>query len=189
MTASIEAHALTVTSPESDEVRLERVNSLNLDPDQINRCLVMYRDDSIFLVSGRVSRGRLYASFRTFEYPHSKNVIKHCTRTHAVEFITQASYVLVGNLHHLDPNWMLSQDEFLKLALDEQTTFTEMQIRFRKFIPNEDGIELEIWLKQFRYINQRLYLSLGFLFPAGCSGSCEAMIALDYTLHPGSSTG
>lgn len=152
---------------------------------EIRRLLPMYREDAVFLKHAILSDGRLSAVFNTFDHPFSRPLPKHFTREHALVFITQASYVLGSLMQIVDPMWPLGTEEFQRLAMAEQATFTRVDLRFRRFVRNRDGITLNIWCTGFRRMGGRLFARFAFDFPDGCYGACEGLVALDDSLRPG----
>ena len=156
-----------------------------LDEREIRRLLPMYREDAVFMRCAEIADGRLSAVFNTFDHPFSRPLPKHFTREHALAFITQASYVLASVMQRTDPEWPLTTKEFLSLAMAEQATFTRVDLRFRRFIRNRDGIALEMWCSGFHTIAGKLFARFAFDFPEGCYGVCEGLVALDGSLQPG----
>jgi len=125
------------------------------------------------------NNGVLHCSFDTFDYPFSKKPTKHFTRTHALLFITQATYLLVTILSEHDKLWPIGRNEAIDLASCEQMTFTSISLNFKKFIKNENGISLVISMSKYRVIDNKLFGHVEFEFERGCYGSCKGIIAID----------
>ena len=160
---------------------------LVLDEREIRRLLPMYKEDYVCLKRAEIADGRLTAVFDTFEHPFSRALQKHFTREHALLFVTQASYVLASVMQRLDPAWPLQTEEFQRLAMAEQATFTRVDLRFRRFMRNRDGLTMDMWCTGFRRIGGKLFARFAFDFPEGCYGVCEGLVALDGSLRPGCS--
>jgi len=159
----------------------------DLDEQEIRLRLPMYRFECMYLRKAALRDEVFESEFATFRHPFTVTDPRHLTREHVLAYVTQASYVFVGLLCDLRQHWGLNNNDFIQLALDEQTTFTRIEMRFRKFVRNRDGITMRMTCNQERFFNRRLFLRLGFEFPDGCDGTCEGIIAVDHSLRVGSS--
>lgn len=157
-------------------------NRLELNQSEINELLPLYKEECIYIREASLHDGVLISTFRTFDYPFFKKTPKHFTRTHALLFVTQASYLMSTILSEQNSEWPLEKEVALLLAEHEQMTFTNMELNFRKFIRNTDGITMELSIPYFKILRKRLYANIEFNFLKGCHGSCKAIVALDGTL-------
>ena len=169
----------TATLPISNFSQKTDSQQLIIPYNEIVKLLPMFKPDCIYLHHARLHQGVLHCSFGTFEYPYSVKPIKHLTREHALLFVTQACYLLSVLLSKCDPRWPINSDATLALAENEQMLFSDIHLHFSKLIPNRDGIDLQLALCNLRIIRNRMFAKLDFVFPAGCSGYCRAIIALD----------
>ena len=155
-----------------------------LNHEEIVKLLPLYKEDCVYMREACLKDGVLHCSFNTFDYPFSKNPTKHFTRTHALLFVTQASYLIGAILSEHNPRWPLDRQTAISLARQEKMTFTDIELRFRKYIRNENGIELRLFNPSFRSLGEKIFAEIEFEFPAGCYGKCKSIIALEGTLNP-----
>ncbi len=160
-------------------------NSIFLSHQEIIDLLPLFKEECIYMREAHLKNGILHCSFDTFDYPFSKKPTKHLTRTHALLFVTQASYLIPTILQKQNPKWPIDMETARYLALEEQMTFTNIYLNFRHFIKNANGIELNLSFSDFRIISDRLFVSVDFSFPKGCYGKCKGMVALDGSMQPG----
>ena len=156
---------------------------LVLTQDDIRRLLPMYKPEAVFMREAVLRDGKLEAVFDTFDHPFSAEAPRHVTREHAVVFITQAAYVLTSLMATRTGQLPLTLSRFWELALAEQVVFTRMHLDFHRLIRNRHGINLELWCERHRVLWQKIHGRLRFAFPEGCSGYCDAVIALDASLN------
>lgn len=157
-------------------------NIIYLDHEEIIKLLPLFKEECVYMCEAYLENGVLHCSFDTFDYPFSKKPTKHFTRTHALLFVTQASYLTATILQQQNPRWPLNRAEAISLAIEEQMTFTNIQLNFRHFIKNADGIELNLSFPKFRIIRNRLFVNVDFDFPKGCHGNCKGIVALDASM-------
>ncbi len=156
-----------------------------LDHEEIVKLLPLFKKECVYMREAYLENGVLHCSFNTFDYPFSREPTKHFTRTHALLFVTQASYLTTAILQQQNHQWPLDRAEAIFLAIEEQMTFTNIQLNFKHFIKNKNGIELHLSFKKWRKINDKIYLAIEFEFPKGCNGNCQALIAIDRSLKVG----
>ena len=137
----------------------------------------------LYMREAYLEGGVLHCLFNTFDYPFSKKPTKHFTRTHALLFVTQASYLTTAILQQQNPRWPLDRAKAISLAIEEQMTFTNIQLNFRYFFKNADGIELNLSFPKFRIIRNRLFVNVDFNFPKGCYGECQGIVAIDSSME------
>lgn len=153
-----------------------------LNHKEIVKLLPLFKEECVYMREAYLEGGVLRCSFNTFDYPFSKEPTKHLTRTHALLFVTQASYLTATILQQQNSQWPIDMESARYLALEEQMTFTNIRLNFRHFIRNVDGIELNLSFPEFRTIRDRLFVGVEFDFPKGCYGNCKGIVALDASM-------
>jgi len=154
-----------------------------LNHKEIVKLLPLFKEECVYMCEAYLEDGVLRCSFNTFDYPFSKEPTKHLTRTHALLFVTQASYLTATILQQQNSQWPIDMEAARYLALEEQMTFTNIELNFRHFIKNVDGIELNLSFPEFRIIRDRLFVGVEFDFPKGCYGKCQGVVALDGSMN------
>lgn len=157
-------------------------DSIFLSHEEIIELLPLFKEECVYMREAYLENGVLHCSFDTFDYPFSKKPTKHLTRTHALLFVTQASYLTSTILQQQNPQWPIDMETAKYLALEEQMTFTNIELNFQYFIKNVDDIELNLSFPKFRIIRNRLFVNVDFDFPKGCRGQCKGIVALDSSL-------
>lgn len=161
----------------------ETINKpINLNHEEIVSLLPLFKEECVYMQEACLENSVLHCLFNTFDYPFSKQPIKHFTRTHALIFVTQASYLMATLLCEQNQRWPLDRELAIKFALEEQMTFTNIELNFRHFIKNSDGIELKLSFPKFRIIKNRLFVNVEYNFPKGCDGNCQGIVAIDGSL-------
>jgi len=149
---------------------------------EIIRLVPVYKAETNYINSAYIDEDKLVCDLRSFKYPFAAIEIKHFTREHALLYITQAAYLLVAIYEKIDQDWPLTTEQALDLAINEQMTFTSVNINFRRFIRNQDNLKLQISITKFRNFSKRLALDFDYSFPKGCYGTCKGMVAIDKSL-------
>ena len=157
---------------------------IELSHEEIAQFLTAFTPEWVFVTEAVYERDKLFCKFATFDTPFRKPPV-HLTRNHVIMFATQATYVLAGTMAKYTPDFPLKLEHYLELVQNEQATFTEIRLKFKKFIKNEDGIGLFIWCDRFRKHKGKLVAKLAFEFPLGCVGESVGVLALDTPLVPG----
>ena len=159
------------------------MSSVYLTKAEIRRFLLPFREDWIFAEEVMFRGGKLTVRFRTFNSPFVQPP-QHLTRNHIIMFTTQASYLLGGCLAKYDHNWPLDENEYYDLIASEQATFTKIQLRFKQFIPNKDGVCLSMWSAGHRLYKGKLFVDIRFEFDSACYGRFKAILAVDRSFLP-----
>ncbi len=162
---------------------LKSNGGLYLTRERIVDLLPFFKEECVYMREAYFEGEALHCSFNTFDYPFSKKLVMHMTRTHALLFVTQACYLMVTIFGEHNPRWPLDRETAMSLAMQEQMAFTSIGLRFKKYIGNEDGIELSLLKPTFRIFRNRIFTEIEFEFPAGCFGQCKGIIALDGSLN------
>ncbi len=155
-------------------------DAIEVENDTIKSCLSVYDLEHIYIKSARYStKSGLTATFKSFKYPFSKKV-KHFTREQAVAFMTQAAYVLAGQLVHTGVLSPLDMERYQRLNEEEKTTLTRVEIKFKRQIANTDGIKITIRNVKCKKILGKIFLRFIFSFQDGsCFGESDALITLE----------
>jgi len=160
-------------------------NARELDHESLIQLLPMYAPTWVTMKHAVFHEEELVATFRTFRHPFTLEDAKHLTREHVLLYITQAAYVFVSSLCDFRPNWPFDAEQFRRIGLTEQATFSKIEMNFRRLIPNVDGAHLRMHCVRERVMGKRVFMRLAFDFLEGCNGICEGFIAADASLRPG----
>ncbi|MEE9613728.1 MAG: hypothetical protein V3W31_02100 [Thermodesulfobacteriota bacterium] len=151
-----------------------------LDKKEFVSFLPIYKPEHIYIAKAEFANTCLTATFKTFEYPYSRIRIKHFTREHAIMFITQAAYVLAGELAKHGRLDGIDVKRYRRLIATEQATFSRVTLNFKKVIRNRDGISLRIWCAKSKKVGAKVLVKMLFEFEEGeCYGACDGLIATD----------
>ena len=145
----------------------------------IIKSLSFYKQEHIYLKEAIIKENKINAVFKKFHFPFQIIEPNHLTREQAVLFLTQASYLFVFKFKEINNKWPMSEDFAIRLAINEQMAFSNIDIYFKKFIPNKENVNLEVIFKSFRIIKSKLYIDMNFFFGKECFGSMKGICALD----------
>jgi hypothetical protein len=146
--------------------------------DEIKILLDFYKEDSIFLKSLEYRNKKFYFYFKKFIYPYFKTELKHLTREQTIAFVTQAAYLfgIINNLY--DNNWNYQYDKFCYYMKNEKMGFTEIRIKYRRFIENKENALLVFNSVTYKKHNNKLFGEIDFELEKYCVGIIKFFIDL-----------
>lgn len=146
--------------------------------DEIKNLLSFYKDEYVYLKKVQYLNNKYYFTFKKFDYPYFKSEVKHLTREQTIAFVTQASYLWGMINNNYDNSWNYPLDKFYDYVENEKMGFTDINVKYRKFIKNKDESVLIFNSVNYRAINSRIFGVIDFELEKYCTGKIKFFIDL-----------
>lgn len=151
---------------------------LSFTAQEIAFFLPIYKPDSILISKAIIKGSRCKLFSRKFIYPYTTISLDYLPAPYATLILCQAGYINGAGaiLSNLIPE--LDIDKYIKLMMSEQIVITDLNMKFRKFIPNRDNIEMSSSISRIKSCKDVILFSLNLEVSKSFKASGQLLVNL-----------
>jgi|SRR6185436_5523007 len=143
---------------------------------EIIKILNFYNEESIYLKKAEYCQGTCSFTFKKFVFPYFRKEVKHLTREQTMLFVTQAAYFFGLTACGHIKNWNYSAIKFYENIENEKMGFTDIIIKYKKFVENKVDTALIFKAVNYRKLKDKIFGEINFELEKYCTGTLKFFI-------------